>query len=619
MKNEIKEFTPLAIGLGIIIGIVMTAANVYLGLYAGMTVSASIPAAVIAMGVFKGILKINSVHQSNIVQTMASAGESLAAGIIFTLPALVLVGAWKEFAFWPTTMIAISGGLLGVIFMIPLRSALIKNEEELIYPEGVACAAVLNAANDGDSEEGKAGFISILKGLFIGGVFKFFSSGVKLFVGSVEFATKAASSTLFIGSDISPALISVGYIVRLEIAILVFIGGIIGFSVAIPMLGTPEALSNLSALDLAWTLWSTKVRYLGVGAMIVGGVWSIFSVRKGIFAGISGLRSAYAKGSEQASRVDTDMSLMGMMATLLACFLIMLFLYNSLIGSFGLSLFTTVLMIICSFLFVAVSSYIVGLVGSSNNPVSGMTISALLVSAALFLILGAKGDSAILSTLGVAAVVCCAACTAGDCSQDLKTGSIIGATPKFQQYAQIIGVVIPAFTIAPVLTLLHTAYGIGDGLKAPQASLFASITEALFGKGSLPVNMVIYGMILGVLVLIIDHTLLKNKKFRLHLMPMAVGIYLPVTLAYPILFGGLIRHWADKARGKNIDDAKDQGVLLGSGLIAGEAIMGVGVALLLYFVGEPIKIGYSLILQEMLSLAFFFGLGFYLFRVAKRS
>ena len=218
MKNEIKEFTPLAIGLGIIIGIVMTAANVYLGLYAGMTVSASIPAAVIAMGVFKGILKINSVHQSNIVQTMASAGESLAAGIIFTLPALVLVGAWKEFAFWPTTMIAISGGLLGVIFMIPLRSALIKNEEELIYPEGVACAAVLNAANDGDSEEGNAGFIFILKGLFIGGVFKFFSSGVKLFVGSVEFATKAASSTLFIGSDISPALISVGYIVRLEIA-----------------------------------------------------------------------------------------------------------------------------------------------------------------------------------------------------------------------------------------------------------------------------------------------------------------------------------------------------------------------------------------------------------------
>tara|TARA_B100001971_G_scaffold111191_1_gene102105 strand:- start:46485 stop:48353 length:1869 start_codon:yes stop_codon:yes gene_type:complete len=622
MKNEIKEFTPLAIGLGIIIGIIMTAANVYLGLYAGMTVSASIPAAVIAMGVFKGILKINSVHQSNIVQTMASAGESLAAGIIFTLPALVLVGAWKDFAFWPTTMIAISGGLLGVVFMIPLRSALIKNEKELIYPEGVACAAVLQAAGsdvEGDSEAGKKGFLSILKGLFIGGFFKFFASGISIFVGSVEFAKKAAGSTWFIGSDISPALISVGYIVRLEIAILVFIGGLIGFSVSIPMLGTPIGMEDLGALDLAWTLWSTKVRYLGVGAMIVGGVWSIFSVRQGISAGILGLKTAYAKGNEQASRIDTDMPLMGMMTILLVCFFIMLFLYNSLIGSLGLSIFTTFLMIICSFLFVAVSSYIVGLVGSSNNPVSGMTISALLVSAALFLILGEKGDSAILSTLGVAAVVCCAACTAGDCSQDLKTGSIIGATPKYQQYAQILGVVIPAFTIAPVLTLLHTAYGIGDGLKAPQASLFASITEALFGKGELPVNMVIYGMVLGVLVLLIDNILLKDKKFRLHLMPMAVGIYLPVTLAYPILFGGLIRYFAEKARTEKVDDAKDQGVLLGSGLIAGEAIMGVGVALMLYFFGDALKPNIGLMTKEMLSLIFFFGLGFYLYRKARNS
>jgi len=615
METKVKEFTLLAVGLGIIIGVIMTAANVYLGLYAGMTVSASIPAAVIAMGVFKGIFKVDSVHQSNVVQTMASAGESLAAGIIFTLPALVIVGAWQDFEFWPTTMIAISGGLLGVMFMIPLRSALIKNEKELIYPEGVACAAVLGA---GSAEEGKRGFFTILKGLLFAGVFKLFTSAFSLILGSVEWAKKISGSTYFVGSDISPALLAVGYIVKIEVAVLVFIGGIIGFTVAIPMVGTPADLIELNAVDLAWSLWSSQVRYLGVGAMIVGGVWSIISVRKGISSGLSGLAERYKSKTKSVSRVETDMPLMGIMATLLFCFLIMLGLYNSLIGSFGLSLFTTLLMIVCSFLFVAVSSYIVGLVGSSNNPVSGMTISALLVSAALFLVLGEKGDSAILSTLGVAAVVCCAACTAGDCSQDLKTGYLIGATPKFQQYSQIIGVIIPAFTIAPVLTLLHEAYGIGEGLKAPQATLFASITKALFGDGNLPVSMVIYGMILGVVVLLIDGIFLKNKKFRLHLMPMAVGIYLPVTLAYPILAGGLIRYFVERKR-KLEDESKDQGVLLSSGFIAGEAIMGVLVAIYLYFNGSVIDLGLGQGMREALSMLLFTGLAVYLYRVAKKS
>lgn len=615
METKVKEFTLLAVGLGVLIGVIMTAANVYLGLYAGMTVSASIPAAVIAMGVFKGIFKIDSIHQSNIVQTMASAGESLAAGIIFTLPALVIVGAWKNFEFWPTTLIAISGGLLGVMFMIPLRTALIKNDKDLIYPEGVACAAVLGA---GSAEEGKRGFITILKGLVFAGAFKLFTSAFSVIMGSVEWAKKIGGSTYFVGSDISPALLAVGYIVKLEVAVLVFVGGMIGFTVAIPMLGTPLDLMELGAVDLAWSLWSTQVRYLGVGAMIVGGVWSIVSVRKGITAGLEGLAGRYKAKGQTVSRVDTDMPLMGIMAVLLVCFFIMLGLYNSLIGHFGLSLFTTILMIICSFLFVAVSSYIVGLVGSSNNPVSGMTISALLVSAALFLVLGEKGDSAILSTLGVAAVVCCAACTAGDCSQDLKTGNIIGATPKFQQYAQIIGVIIPAFTIAPVLTLLHEAYGIGDGLKAPQATLFASITKALFGAGELPVSMVVYGMILGVVVLVIDGVFLKNKKFRLHLMPMAVGIYLPVTLAYPILIGGLIRFYVDRKR-KLTDESKDQGVLLSSGFIAGEAIMGVLVAIYLYFDGSIIDFGLGQGTREAISLVLFAGLAAYLYRVSKRS
>jgi putative OPT family oligopeptide transporter len=613
-----KEFTVTAVLLGIIIGIVMTAANVYLGLYAGMTVSASIPAAVIAMGVYKGILRQNSVHQSNIVQTMASAGESLAAGIIFTLPALVIVGAWKDFEFWPTTLIAISGGLLGIVFMIPLRKALIQDEEELIYPEGVACAAVLQSgADDTDPEESRQGFFTILKGLFIGGAFKFVSGGLGLFAGSVEFAKIAAGRSWFFGLDISPALLSVGYIIKLEVASLVLIGGLIGFNLSIPLLGIPAGMEDKSALDVAWTLWSTQVRYLGVGAMITGGIWSIFSVRKGIKAGLVGLKTAYDNNGEVVERTQQDMNLWGMLFILLLCFAIMLGLYYSMIQSLGVSIITTILMIVCSFIFVAVSSYIVGLVGSSNNPVSGMTISALLVSAALFLALGFTGDSAVLCTLGVAAVVCCAACTAGDCSQDLKTGNIIGSTPKYQQYAQIIGVMIPAFVIAPVLSLLHNAYGIGDGLKAPQATLFASITKALFGQGSLPVTMVVYGAIFGVVVIIFDNVFLKGKKFRLHLMPLAVGIYLPVTLAWPIFFGGLIRFIVDKKRNLT-DESKDKGVLLSSGFIAGEAIMGVIVAIFIYLSIDLKIVGMRPFVVEMLSLFAFIAVATYLKRVAKR-
>ena len=586
--NSLKEFTVTSVGLGIIIGVIMTAANVYLGLYAGMTVSASIPAAVIAMGVYKGFLKQDSVHQSNIVQTMASAGESLAAGIIFTLPALVLIGAWKNFEFWPTTLIAMAGGLLGIIFMIPLRKALIQNEKELTYPEGVACASVLRS---GDESSGKAGFKTIMAGLGIGAVFKFIGSGLKVFVGSFEVAKKVGGSTMFFGFDVSPALLAVGYIVNIHVAALVMIGGAIGFFIGIPMLGTPEGMENLGALDLAWNLWSTQIRYVGVGAMIVGGLWSIVSVRAGILQGLKGLKD-FSGPNTEVERTEKDMPFMGMMVVLMVCFALMIGLYNSMIGNLGITFFTTILMILCSFVFVAVSSYIVGLVGSSNNPVSGLTISALLVSAALFLVLGYKGDSAILATLGVAAVVCCAACTAGDCSQDLKTGFLIGSTPKYQQYAQIIGVVIPAFVIAPVLTLLHTAYGIGDGLKAPQATLFASITKAMFGEGSLPVNMVVIGAVLGIITIFIDQTVLKNKSFRLHLMPMAVGIYLPVTLAVPILIGGLIRYFVEKKRA-HVDESKDQGVLLGSGFIAGEAIMGVGIAIVMYFAGDilALKIG----------------------------
>ena len=617
MSSKIKELSLSSIGIGLLVGVVMTAANVYLGLYAGMTVSASIPAAVIGMGLYKAIFNRKSIYEVNIIQTIASAGESLAAGIIFTLPALVIVGAWNNFEFWPTTLIAIAGGLLGVIFMIPLRRVLIVEDKTLTYPEGVACATVLEAGNSDDG----GSFKTIVMGIGFGAVVKFFSGALKLISGSIEWAMSAGGKVLFLGADVSPALVAVGYIVKLEVAILVLLGGVVGWTIGIPMLGTPVGMEAESALDIAWTLWSTQVRYLGVGAMIVGGLWSIVSVRRGISKGLGELVKTYKNRGDKTvvERTNQDTSLPVIFGVFTVCLVIMFGLYHYLIGSIGVTLLSTFLMFVASFLFVAVSSYIVGLVGSSNNPVSGMTISALLGTSIFFLVLGFQGESAILATLGVAAVVCCAACTAGDCSQDLKTGSIIGATPRSQQLAQFVGVVIPAFVIAPVLSLLHNAYGIGEGLKAPQATLFASITKAMFGAGDIPYNMVAYGAVLGVIILILDKLVFEKRGgFRLHLMPVAVGIYLPVTLAVPMFFGGLVRYFKDKKDGEAKLEAHDQGVLVSSGMIAGEAIMGVGIAILLTL---GINLGMEIphIAKEIISVLVLVGTVYFVRKIAKKS
>ncbi len=586
-----KEWTILALGVGIVVGLIMTAANVYLGLYAGMTISASIPAAVIAMGVFRAIKRKDSLLESNIVQTLASAGESLAAGVIFTVPAMILTGVWTEFKFWPTTLIAMLGGFLGVVFMVPLRRELILKNKELTYPEGVACASVLRAGTESleakPNSKSATGLKTLIQALVIGSVIKFLAAAMGILKGAAEWGTTIGARTLFFGSELSPALLSVGYLVNIRIAVLIFMGGAIGWWVVLPVLELPEMLGTHDPVELAYSLWSTQVRYFGVGAMIIGGIKSIISVRHGIGSSFKGLRGSTKTRKQATERTDQDMSLMSLGVLFIIAILALLGLYKSLIGTWGISILTTFIMIIATFIFVAVSSYIVGLVGSSNNPVSGMTISALLGTAALFLVFGFEGKSAILATLGVAAVVCCAACTAGDCSQDLKTGSIVGATPRYQQLAQLIGVLIPAFVIAPVLTLLHHAYGIGVGLKAPQATLFASLAEGLFGQGSIPVGLVIKGMILGIVFWCVDAYLEKRKtEFRLHLMPIAVGIYLPLSLSVPILLGGILRWAVERSRNKKntaIEVHTDTGILLSSGLIAGEAIMGILVALLIYF------------------------------------
>ena len=617
-QPAVAEFTLTAVVLGVVIGVVMCAANVYLGLYAGMTVSASIPAAVIGMGVLR-VLRRSSILDSNIIQTVASAGESLAAGIIFTIPALVLVGAWNDFRFWPTTLIAVCGGLLGVVFMIPLRRALVVEDKELTYPEGVACASVLEAG----SASGSAGLGVIIKGLGIGSLFKLAGTGLGLLRGTVEWAMRLEGRVFFFGSDISPALLGVGYIVRLEIAVLVFLGGVIGWLVGIPWLGTPPEMADASALDAAWRLWSTQVRYLGVGAMVVGGLWSIVTVRRGILAGLKGLTGSYrAPGGGEIARTEQNMSLASLFITLVVCVTLTFILYNRLMKDLGETALTTLIMVVASFFIVAISSYITGLVGNSNSPVSGMTISALLGTASLLLVFGYRGESAILATLSVAAVVCCAACTSGDISQDLKTGYLVGASPKLQQYGEVIGVIVPAFVIAPVLTLLHRSYGIGTGLKAPQATLFASITNGIFGAGDLPFDMVYYGMALGVGIIVLDLALARSRsRFRLHLMPLAVGIYLPVTLSVPIFLGGVIREIVERTRRKSAEaeEATEDGILFSSGLIAGEAVMGVLLAVAIY-VGVKLELdvlGHAV--SDALSVAALAAVAYVLYGAAKRK
>lgn len=575
------ELTPLAIGVGIIIGLVMTAANVYLGLYAGMTVSASIPAAVFATGIF-AILGRRSALETNIVQTMASAGESLAAGAIFTLPALVLIGSWQDFKFWPTTLISISGGVLGVIFMIPLRRALILEDKDLTYPEGVACASVIKS---GTTKGDQRGLSLILKGLALGGTFKLLVSGIKLLSGTIEKAVNLGDRFTMIAMDASPALIGIGFIVKLAVATSLMIGAAVGTFVIMPLVGMEPHFLSMDPIDAAMTIWSTKIRYVGVGSMLVAGLWSVWSVRKGLQSSIAELRKNYGKkATGKVDRLDTDLSTQAMKFIFLGLFLLIFGLYSSLLQSLPMSLATTLIMIVMAFPVTAVASYICGLVGSSNNPVSGLIICTLLVSGALLLALGFEGDSGVLCTLGVAAVVCCAGATAADCSQDLKTGAILGSTPRSQQIAQIIGVIIPAFTIGPVLTLLHEAYGIGEGLRAPQATLLASISKAMFGLGDLPLNMVMIGVSLGIGVLVIN-TLARRfgSKFNINLMCFAVGIYLPIGLMVPVFVGAVIANLVERAqkRSKKKDAGYEPGVLFGSGLIAGEAVMGVLLAILL--------------------------------------
>jgi putative oligopeptide transporter, OPT family len=591
------QLTFRAVVLAIVLAVVLSAANAYLGLFAGLTVATAIPAAVVSMGVLR-LLGGGTILENNIVQTGASAGSSIAAGVIFTIPALVLMGYWPDFDYWWVLGIAGLGGLLGVLFSVPLRRTMIV-EDPLPFPEGKAAAEVLKAG-----ENPGPGLKILGLSAAIGGVVKLAAAnGLRLIPDSWAVAGYFANNRIigYLGTGLSPALLGVGYIVGLNVGIVVLSGAILSWHIAIPLyhaafLDSDPALAasvaGASATDAAFAIWSAKIRFLGVGAMLVGGVWTLFSLRKSLVAGIRSGLAAARKGAAQGAAIaetDRDLPMKWMLVALVAFVVPLWLLYHAIVGFWVASLAMTLIMIVAGFLFVSVSGYLAGLVGSSNNPVSGITIATILfASVVLLVLLGADGQNQVggaplgaVAAIMIGAVVCCAAAVGGDNLQDLKTGYLVGATPWKQQLMLGIGAFSCALIMAPVLNLLQEAYGIGSKtLPAPQANLMASVAKGLFG-GELPWTMIAIGGVIGAVVIAIDGWLKKTgKRFRVPVLAAAIGIYLPLELMVPIFLGGLLAHLVERFHQVSPDDhaALDRvhrpGVLFSAGLITGEALDG---------------------------------------------
>jgi putative OPT family oligopeptide transporter len=583
-KKPLPEITIKAILLGVVLSMILAGANAYLGLFAGMTVSASIPAAVISMGVLR-LFRRSNILENNIVQTAASAGESLAAGVIFTIPALVLMGYWTEFNYFEVAKIASIGGLIGVLFTIPLRRALIV-EAKLTYPEGIATAAVLKAGDrnqEGEAAESAKGSLKLI-GLaaLVGGLMKVAQQGFQLWSGAIAGAIKLpiGKGALFgLGTNLSPALIAVGYIVGRNIGILVVGGGLISWAIAIPIYSAIYGYEG-NYFEAAENIWNTQIRYLGIGAMVVGGIWSLMKLANPLVAGIKASLNAMKHASEGKSlaREEQDTPIKYVGYALLVLLIPVFLLYYGILGSIWMAVLLSFVMMIFGFLFSAVASYMAGVVGSSNNPISGVTIATILFSSLLLLaLLGAGSAKGAAAAILIGAVVCCAAAIGGDNLQDLKTGHILGATPWKQQIMQVVGTISAAVVLGLVLDILHTAYTIGSPtLSAPQATLMKSVAEGVF-QGNLPWTMVILGGIIGVLIILLD---LRQERigsdFRVPVLAVAVGIYLPIELTVPIFIGGMISHIGNKKGATEV--TRRNGLLLSSGLITGEALMGILVA-----------------------------------------
>ena len=529
----LPEITVKGLALSVVLAAVLAAANAYLGLFAGMTVSASIPAAVASMAVLR-LFRHSNILENNIVQTAASSGEALAAGVIFTIPALLLVGYWHEFHYWQTAAIALVGGLLGVLFTIPLRRALIV-EAALRFPEGVATAEVLKVGT------GTAGFRTLFTAAILGGLVKLGESGVRLWSEAVEGAAHVGRTIVYAGLNLSPALLAVGFIIGFPTAVVVFLGGALGWLILLPLYGAVAGVpADLDGIAAAKTIWSGHIRYVGIGAMLTGGLWTLVQIRGPVWDSLKRLKAAYgstAAGSRAGSlpRTERDASLPWIVLLTLLSLLPMGLLYQHIVGHPAMAAVMTLVMAVAAFLFAAVAAYMAGLVGSSSNPVSGVTIATIMLAALLLvLVLGRGHPAGPAAALLIGAVVCCAAAMGGDNLQDLKTGHLVGSTPWKQQVMQVVGVGTAAVVIVPVLALLQAKYGIGEvtaghphPLSAPQATLMASLATGVFGEG-LPWPLVWLGAMIGIGVILFDRRQERRRSvFRAPVLAVALGIYLP--------------------------------------------------------------------------------------------
>lgn len=572
------ELTLTSVITGVILAVVFGAANAYLGLKVGLTVSASIPASVVAMGVIRVIMRKNSILESNIVQTTGSAGESLASGAVFTLPALFLwaaEGKADKPDILQITLIALLGGLLGVFFMVPLRNALIVKEHSVLpYPEGTACAEVLLAG-----EKSSSGASVVFYGIGLAALFKFITDGLKAVSGRISVTFRGFAGT--IGTQIYPAVISVGYICGARISSYMFAGGLLSWMVLIPiillfgenstLLAGGSTIGNFFADGGADAIWQTHIRYIGAGALACGGIISLIKSLPLILSTFSGTVKNMAQSGKKGSlRTEKNLQF-----KLILPAIIIIAVLIWLIPAIPVTFFGAVMIVIFGFFFTAVSSRMVGLVGSSNNPVSGMAIATLLITSVLIKVSGGGGTEGMIGAIAIGSVICIVSAIAGDTSQDLKTGYLLGATPKKQQIGELIGVAASSLAIGAVMYLLDSAWGFGsEELGAPQATLMKLIVEGVM-ENDLPWALVFIGVFIAV----------AAEIAGIPVLPFAIGIYLPIHLTTCIMAGGLVRLIVEKSRldEKTKKNALSDGTLFCSGMIAGEGLVGVILAIFAVF------------------------------------
>ena len=601
----VPELTITSIIVGLILAVVFGAANAYLGLRVGMTISASIPAAVISMGIIRVLLKRNSILENNMVQTIGSAGESLAAGAIFTLPALFMWAAEnpaiKNPSFITIATLALLGGILGVLFMIPLRRALIVEEHGVLpFPEGTACAEVLLAGEEG-GDKSKI----VFSGLGLAALYKFITDGVKLFPSEITWDLKSLKTGF--GVDVLPALAGVGYICGTKISSYMFAGGILGWFVLIPLISffgieqflspAPAPISELGAAGI----WSYYIRYIGAGAVATGGIISLLKSLPLIVKTFSKSIKGFGKSAKTEERTDIDLP---MQFVLIGSLVIALLIW--LIPTVPVTLLGALMIVVFGFFFATVSSRMVGLVGSSNNPVSGMIIATLLVVTLLLKATGFTGYEGMASAICIGTIICIVTAMAGDTSQDLKTGYIVGATPYKQQIGEILGAIISAFAIGLIMYLLNAAWGFGSKeIPAPQATLMKLVVEGVMG-GTLPWSLLLCGVGIALCIEVIG----------IPVLPFAVGLYLPIYLSAPIFLGGIIRWFVEKKKSKDSEQEQketvEKGILYCSGLIAGEGVIGMILAIFAIIpvangtLADAINLNYPL--GQIGSVIFFIGI-----------